>query len=726
MRVYRGVQEFVHPCGSESSVTPRSAARLAWTIAGVCVVLVVASLVLLALDWKAIDSPFTAQLPWYLNAVIVGALGALIAARRPHNPIGWLMLAIAFGNAIYLVADFFAMHELLTGASPTSGWVEWPAWVYNWIGGFGAFLLAFLIFLFPDGRLPGRRWRPLAWIAIAAGTLLTVASMLVASVSQLSPLLPNVPYPVNVPALAEFTNGPGSLIVVPLLIMPAVAVVMRLRRATGVERLQLRWFAFVAALAIAVTITGFLVSIANQNVGGQISSGGFDLGIGVVIPATIGLAVMKYGLYDIDVVISRTIVYGSLAVFISSVYVGIAVGIGALVGGGGKPNLGLSILATAIVAVGFQPVRERLQRLANRLVYGQRATPYQVLAQFSERVAESYATDDVMPRMARVLAEGTGALRADVWLRGRNTWHDAAVWPLEEVAFAATPAEDGNLPSSGGGDRVIAVRHQGELLGALSVTKRSGESLTPVEENLLSHLAGQAGLVLKNVGLTGDLQARLIELRASRQRLVTAQDEERRKLERNLHDGAQQHLVAIRVRLGLAEMLASRDPEKARATIEQLKGDADAALETLRDLARGIYPPLLADKGLQTALESQARKATVPVTVAAGGLGRYSQDIEAAIYFCVLEALQNTQKYACATRVDVRVRAEDGRISFEVEDDGQGFDVTTMKRGAGLTNMEDRLDALGGELLISSSPGHGSTISGSLTEVSPAALAATR
>ncbi len=223
------------------------------------------------------------------------------------------------------------------------------------------------------------------------------------------------------------------------------------------------------------------------------------------------------------------------------------------------------VTATAIVAVGFQPVRERLQRVANRLVYGKRATPYEVLSQFSERVAESYASDAVLPRMARVLAEGTSADLAEVWLRSGDVLQRAAVFPLQPTVPAAVNlngAAELAIPSA---DRSVVVRHQGEVLGALTVTKRRGESLTPIEIKLMDDLAHQAGLVLKNVGLTADLQARLDDLRASRQRLVAAQDDERRRLERNLHDGAQQHLVAIKVKLGLVEMLATRDPEKARA-----------------------------------------------------------------------------------------------------------------------------------------------------------------
>jgi signal transduction histidine kinase len=168
------------------------------------------------------------------------------------------------------------------------------------------------------------------------------------------------------------------------------------------------------------------------------------------------------------------------------------------------------------------------------------------------------------------------------------------------------------------------------------------------------------------------------------------------------------------VKLGLAEMLLGRDPVKAAATLEQLKGDADEALETLRDLARGIYPPLLAEQGLVVALESQARKATVPVRVDAEGVARYPQDVEATVYFCVLEALQNVQKYAHATVVVVRLRGDEGRLSLEVEDDGAGFDTATAKKGAGLTNMADRLDALGGTLSVSSTPGAGTRVHGDM------------
>jgi signal transduction histidine kinase len=700
----------------------RTAIRLACGVGIFCLTSLLASLVLLALDARAIDSVLTAQIAWFLNCAITGVLGVLIATRRPHNPIGWLLLAIAVGNAVYLLAGFIAIYGQLHGVK-TAGWVEWPAWVFNWTGAFGAFLLMILIFVFPDGRLPGPRWRWVAALAVAGAVLSTISSMVDVAPQQLSPRLPAVPNPIHAQALAAITGGTGPvslLLIAALLGLVIVSVVIRRRRATGDERVQLRWFCYAALATIAVVLLGFAVEPFNGGLGGNISGSGFDLGIGIAVPLTIGLAVMKYGLYDIDVFISRALVYGSLAVFITAIYVGIAVGIGALVGSGGKPNLALSILATAIVAIGFQPVRERAQKVANRLVYGKRATPYEVLSEFSGRVAETYAADAVLPRMAQVLQEGTGAESATVWLRGMAELRPAATYPNEAGDHESVPMSNGSLPAISNATKLVEVRHQGELLGALSVNKRRGETLTPIEQKLVDDLAQQAGLVLKNVGLSADLQARLDELRASRQRLVHAQDLERRRLERNLHDGAQQHLVALKVKLGLAEMLLTRDPAKAAATLDQLKGDADEALETLRDLARGIYPPLLADKGLVVALESQARKAAVPVRVEATGVGRYAQDVEATVYFCVLEALQNVQKYANASTAVVGLHDLGGTLTFDVKDDGAGFDTATVKKGAGLTNLADRLDALGGSLNVVSTPHGGTTLTGSIVVMSHA------
>jgi signal transduction histidine kinase len=264
----------------------------------------------------------------------------------------------------------------------------------------------------------------------------------------------------------------------------------------------------------------------------------------------------------------------------------------------------------------------------------------------------------------------------------------------------------------GPASKVVAVRHQGDLLGALTVTKPQNEPFTAAEGKLVDDLAAQAGLVLRNVGLTEELRANLEELRASRQRIVAAQDAAARRLERNIHDGAQQQLVALAVKLRLMGSLIGRDAAKERELAAQLLGEAQDALENVRDLARGIYPPLLQDAGLLAALEAQARKSPMPVTVEADGLSRLPQEQEAALYFCTLEALQNVAKYAGATRVAVRLREEDGHVSFEVTDDGVGFDPKSSGYGTGLQGMADRLAALAGELTVTSSPGAGTTVRG--------------
>jgi signal transduction histidine kinase len=202
------------------------------------------------------------------------------------------------------------------------------------------------------------------------------------------------------------------------------------------------------------------------------------------------------------------------------------------------------------------------------------------------------------------------------------------------------------------------------------------------------------------------------DLRTSRQRLVAAQDEERRRLERNIHDGAQQQLVALAVKARLAGQFAERDPEKTVELLGQIEAETQSALEDLRDLARGIYPPLLADQGLVAAIKAQSRKSHLGVEVDADGLGRFPADVEATVYFCTLEALQNIAKYAAADRTLVRLARSNGSLSFEVVDDGRGFDPSTVATGSGLQGMADRLAAVGGSLEVRSAPGRGTTVAG--------------
>jgi signal transduction histidine kinase len=304
--------------------------------------------------------------------------------------------------------------------------------------------------------------------------------------------------------------------------------------------------------------------------------------------------------------------------------------------------------------------------------------------------------------MAHVLAEGAGAEVARVWFLTGPDLRLVASWPAEAPTASATVAARGlEVP----GETVAEVRDRGDLLGALSVRMPASDPMTPMKEKLVRDLAAQAGLVLRNVGLVEDL-------RASRQRLVAAQDEERRRLERNIHDGAQQQLVALSVKARLARQLTERDPAKASELLVQIEAETQTALEDLRDLARGIYPPLLADRGLVAAIEAQSRKSGLGVEVDANGLGRFPAEIEATVYFCALEALQNVAKYADAAHTAIHLSRTNGDLSFEVVDDGRGFDPDGVASGSGLQGMADRLAAVGGSLEVRSAPGRGTTVAG--------------
>ena len=628
----------------------------------------------------------------------VAGVGLLLALRRPENALGWVFSGMAAWIGLVAFAAEYTKYALVTSPGSLLGGV-YVAWFYQWA--WFPFLVSVLtvpFLLFPSGELPSRRWRPVIWAVVALASMGWIPLALAPELVEF-----RVRNPFGIAGLKSALEVMFGVIfaMVPILaIASAGSLVLRFRRAQGVERQQIKWFMSAGALIAVYVSTATVLDAAF----GVLLPGVIMWTLLAMVPVSAGIAILKYRLYDIDVFINKTLVYGVLAMFITAVYVGVVVGIGSLVGRGDEPNLALSILATAVVAVAFQPVRERVQRLANRLVYGKRATPYEVLANFGQRMSSTYGTEDLLPRMADILREGTAAQRAAVWLNVGGQLQEAAVSPPSDARSGAVSL-DGERLRGADTDLEIPVRHQDDLLGAISIKKRPGEPVTPTEEKLVRDVAAQVGLVLRNVKL-------IEELRASRQRLVAAQDEERRKIERNIHDGAQQQLVALNVKLGLTKSLVAKDVEKADQLLLQLQQETTDALENLRDLARGIYPPLLADKGLPAALQAQARKGSFPVEVDADGVGRLPQEAEAAVYFCALEALQNVAKYANASRAVVRMTHQDGDLVFEIEDDGRGFDPNTVEAGAGLTNMTDRIEALGGNITVQSKPGSGTTVIG--------------
>jgi signal transduction histidine kinase len=617
----------------------------------------------------------------------VPVVGFVLASRRSANRVGWLFLVAGLGLGLGGFLAQYGLHALVAdpGSLPAG---RAAAWLSNWIWVIPLAMLAFVFLLFPTGRLRSRRWRPAAWFVSGAFTLIAVDWLVNATRFWSDPF-------------GSASQSGSPLLLAPLLIlMPAAlvisvaAVVVRFARSSGEERLQLKWFAAAALLVVATFIASIFVNSAVVNVLQNVAF--------LCLWAAIGVAVLKYRLYEIDVVISRAVLYGSLAVFITAVYAGLVVGVGTLAGG--RDSTLLAALAAAVVAVAFQPARQWAGRLANRVVYGRRATPYQVLSDFAQRIGGAYSHEEVLPQMAHIVAAGTGAEHVVVWLRVDDQLRpEASSGGRPDAAPLAVDGQE--LPALPAADVSVPVVHGGDLLGAISIRMPKGEPLRPAGQQLVTDVASQAALVLSNVGLVEDL-------RASRQRLVTAQDEARRRLERNIHDGAQQDLVALAIKLRLAAETVDDDP--ARQILGELQTDATGALDNLRDLARGIYPPLLADLGLAAALNAQASKSALPVAVEAGGIGRFGQDTEAAVYFCCLEALQNTAKYAQATHARICLQAQNRTLRFTVSDDGTGYDTRHTPMGSGQRNMADRLAALGGRLEVRSAPSHGTTITGQL------------
>jgi signal transduction histidine kinase len=703
-------------------MTQRTGRRLAIALFAATIGALLVQLVLIIVDRAHLSADQGDQFLYSLLSVFViavGAVGALIVSRHPSNVIGWLFSWMALSLACSIALSQYAARALVfaPGSLPAGAFA---AWLQNWlpVAGVPAIILVFV--LFPNGRPPSPRWRPLVWATLVAAIFETLAWVFKpGEINQAfgSTGALGVTNPIGLGHVGGFVDVVLSTFAVALLACGAasiVSLVFRFRNSAGEERQQVRWLALVAAAIGVLFILNFLY--------GGVICGGRETGIcGVIgtwlfilffvvgaigIPLAAGIAILKYRLYDLDVVVKKTVVFALVAAFITILYVVVVVAIPTIVVGAGSGSgfSPLALVTTVIVALLFQPVRNRARKLADRFVYGRRATPYEVLSEFSERLSDAYSTDDVLPRMVELVRQSSGASSVRVGILIGGELVPSAAWPngRPQAEPLLAPTEDVPLEQP---VQSFPVRHQGELLGAIELELPTNDPMTPAKRKLVQDLASQAGLVLRNVRL-------IEELRASRRRIVTAQDARAKKLERNIHDGAQQRLVALAVKLRLAEQLATRDPDKAAEMLADLQRETTETLEELRDLARGIYPPLLADKGLVEALRAQAQKAAVPVAVEADGVGRYPQEVEAAVYFSCLEALQNVAKYAEANGARIRLGATDGELVFEISDDGRGFDTANAPRGSGLQGMADRLEALGGRIGIESAPGQGTSVIG--------------
>ncbi|HEX2425481.1 MAG TPA: histidine kinase, partial [Actinomycetota bacterium] len=567
---------------AEVTLGRRDRSWLAWALFGAAVVFVVLGIAFQLERWangSITGTGVVNQSALVPPAVAFSVVGFVVARRRADHPAGWMMLVIGL------------IWSLGVGPpTPKGTTLEWITAGF-WIPPFGL-MGTHLLLRLPNGRLPSERWRILSRFSTAAMAITMIGFLF-------DPEMKGNPIANRQVAVLGLI---GLILLAGCIVASIASLFVRRRRADSVERQQLRWIA-AGGLTFLLTWAGsFVVNTVFGIREGTLASAvvGFVTLCGyAAVPVSIGFAILRYRLFEIDVVIRKAVIVAVLAVFFTTVYA-IVVGIvGAAVGSRSTPAL--SFLAAALVAIGIQPVLARARRFADRVVYGRRATPYEVLADFGKQLGGTYAADDVLPRIARILHGGIGAARARVLLRVGGELREVAVWPSDALI-------------GGADDLSVEVRDQGEVLGALAVTMPANDSVDEGKTKLVSDLAAQVGLVLRNVRLVE-------ELRASQRRIVTAQDHERRRLERNIHDGAQQELVALAVKARLARSLVDRDASKAGEILDQIGAETQDALENLRDLARGIYPPLLADKGLVLALEAQARKASMPIDIVPDGVG---------------------------------------------------------------------------------------------------------
>jgi signal transduction histidine kinase len=538
-------------------------------------------------------------------------------------------------------------------------------------------------------------------------------------------------------------NGALELLVAvgAALTVGAAVAVAAIRRRDAVARSMRLWL----AVGVGVVVTVTLLGVTGRVLVEWPDRAGAGLATAcLVVPASLAVGAWPRARGAAAAVATHTMVTCGLVLTVCAVYVVVVVGLGQAPQGQERTILALSVLAAAVASVVAFPVRRRLEESANQLVYGERHAPEEALEAFAARMSRSVPMDELMLQLVEVLRRTLRLEAAEMWTGADGHLTRTVSVPhrppatlelaREELPVVAAARAQGPawlemwVPQllDGRRDTVlrsVSVVHLGELLGLLVVRRAPGaEPFSETEEGTLVDLARQVGLALHNVRLDSALQASLDELRvrneelaASRARIVTAADEARRRIERDLHDGAQQHIVALAVKLGLVRTLLDGDPPAARALVGELADDVRATLAELRELAHGIYPALLRERGLGEALTMAASRCPLPTRADVEAIGRHDPEVEAAVYFCCLEALQNAGKYAGeGAKLAVAAGDGDGTLWFEVADDGIGFDPARIGEGHGFTNMRDRLGAFGGALEVRSVPGHGTTVRGEL------------
>jgi two-component system, NarL family, sensor kinase len=663
-------------------VSTRTAARAAWGVAGLCGALVLNAGLLFVLVRRG-GFHVEAQ-PLGVGAALFGfpVVGALAAARRPANPVGWIMLWVGLEASLWTFAFFYAAYGVGVGDLPATGAAEWWAGV-NWPAGSAIVGIVLLALLFPAGRPPSPRWRPVVWAVVLVTVLVTVHDFFAPGPLALSFATHDNPLGTDAVKPLDASGWIVAATSFVVALAAAGSLLVRMRDARGDERAQLKWFVSAIAIAAAVAVVLWIVWLA-----GNFGDATWLAVVGLLglasVPLAIGVAILRFRLYEIDALLRRSLVYAIVTALLLGAYVGLLLLIGPLPGTG--RGLAVSIVAAVPVALLFGPLRRRLQRAVNRRLYGEDDDPHAAVRELGHSLAASLAPATALPTVVKTV---TRTLRVPY-----------AAIRLERDGVLEPAAESGSPPS----ERLsLPLAYAGARVGVLEIGLRAGDELSAVDRMLLGGLARQAGVAAHAVQLAADLQR-------SRERLVSAREEERRRLRRDLHDGLGPTLAAMVMQLQAVDLLIANDSPAADAALSEVKAAARAAVGDIRRLVYELRPPALDELGLVGALERQA-EAFSPLDVrvdAPAPVGGLPAAVEVAAYRIAVEAMTNVARHSQASHCRVHVEL-DGVLELEVSDDGQGIPAR-FRANVGLDSMRERAAELGGTCTIERGPSGGTRV----------------
>jgi signal transduction histidine kinase len=621
------------------------------------------------------------DLPWHVAFALVLVIAALVRKRLPDHPLsGWYLVAVGLEPVVLLMDHTL---QLAGDAVVNASAMAWLNLAAQLVTLFAMIAGTHLLGLFPDGIVQ-RRFE--SWLLRASWSLLAVPVLLLMTTSVVilpwyhdTPAIEN---PLRIPVVA-LDAGVGRRVfelVQSFFLVGVVMLFLRYRRSGPAVRQRIRWLLLPALVVVFATLTDLIFDWPPWFVSTLYIAASLTLAVSVA------MGLLQPRGIDVDRVLRRSFVYGVLWLAIAGMYGGAAAGLG--IAAGQRLSIGWAVTLTVLATLAFQPARARLERLADRWVFGAKADPDKMIARLGATLADTYDLEELLPRMAATLEDGLGLN----WAR---------------VRLEPTTSNDEHTPAF-----TVPIVLNDERLGVVECGPRAEGPLTDDEKAVVATFARQAALAVRNVRLTTQLSDQAAELAASRARLVRAEERERRRIERDIHDGVQQDLVALIGQAGHVRRLNSRDADAVAAELASLQSGLERVLGDLRQLAHGIHPSLLRDRGLLAAVEALATRNPVPVLVRADTSlrdMRLAEEVEGAAYYTVAELLANSLKHADAKNVEITLSRSNGSLLIRVSDDGVGFDEMPAT-GSGFVNLGERLAALGGRLEVTSKPGEGTTV----------------